>query len=179
MGASAAREQVEALRTRDMALATPRPQLLVVCWEDIPLLYWISFYGNWDLASGTSRHATVLALSGGAALDRETGELVRAGGSSRVPLASAEILSHNSVARVPLPERPGAGHLLVNRESGKALLLDDAAYASMAVQLLLGDPARPEQARYFKLVHEGFPQVRIYEVLPGDCPAAQAKAAKQ
>jgi hypothetical protein len=58
--------------------------------------------------------------------------------------------------------------------------MDDLAYNSMAVQLLIGDPGRPELTRYFKLVHEGFPLVRIYEVLPpAKEPTGQAEAFTQ
>ncbi|MBI5519247.1 MAG: hypothetical protein HY916_04220 [Desulfovibrio sp.] len=186
MPALEVKREIEALReapppiTGKTAGRTAGPQLLVVCWENLPLLYWISFYGSWDVAAGMGRHFGVMQVSEVMDLDRERGELSLRGRSKPLPLAGAEVLGPGGTRRIPMKETPGAPHLVVNELARQALLLDDAAYASMAVQLLVGDPARPELAKYFKLMHEGFPLVRIYEVLPGrETPAKQAEAAKQ
>ena len=179
MPATAVRDEIRALREHDVALPPVRPQHLVVAWENLLLLHWISYYGSWDVVTGQGRHAGVSVVRQAASVDRENGTLTRRGGGASVPLASAEILSDKGGQRLDMPEHPGGLHLVVNAEAGQAVLLDDAAYGSMAVQLLIGDPARPEAARYFKLLHEGFPLVRIYEVLPGPSPAEQAKAEKQ
>jgi len=177
MPARDVRAELSGMRGHDLGLPDTRPQLLVVCWENLTLLYWISFYGTWDVVSGQAKHAAASTLRESVNLDRTAGEVVRNKNGSRVPLASAEILSQKGLERIALPERQGGAHLLVNERSNQAMLLDDLAYNSMAVQLLVGDPARPEQARYFKLLHEDFPLVRIYEVLPEAKISAQAKAA--
>lgn len=179
MPAPAVRDEIDSLRYRDIPLPATPPQYLVVTWENLTLLYWISYYGSWDVTTGRGRHAAVSAVRSAMELDRANGVLLRPDGGADLPLASADILSDKGVQRLDLPEHPDGAHLLVNMDAGQAVLLDDAAYSSMAVQLLVGDPARPEVARYFKLLREGFPLVRIYEVLPGQGPAPQAEAKRQ
>lgn len=179
MPALAVRQELEELRRSDAPLPAAKPQLLTVCWENLPLLYWISFYGSWDVVAGTGHHAAVMQISEAMDVDKLRGELSIKSKKVPLPLASAEVFGPEGTTRVEMAEHPGGPHLVINKLSGQALLLDDTAYNSMAVQLLLGDPDRPEQAKYFKLLHEGFPLVRIYEVLPGpDGSAAQAKAAQ-
>jgi dolichyl-diphosphooligosaccharide--protein glycosyltransferase len=185
MPATAVRDEIDGLR-EDVrspapapASAASRPQYLVVGWDNVVLLYWISYYGSWDVVTGAGRHASVSVLREAVNVDTDNGTLVRMKNGARLPLASAEILSDKGVERLPMPEHAGAAHLVINQPAGQAVLLDDEAYDSMAVQLLIGNPARPEQARYFKLLHEGFPLVRIYEVLPGAPTQAQVKAEKQ
>ncbi len=179
MPATAVRDEIESLAERDVALPPAPPQYLVATWENLTLLYWISYYGSWDVVTGRGRHAMVTTVHSAMELDRANGTLLRPGGGEALPLASAEILADNKVERLDIPEHPVGLHLLVNTAAGQAVLLDDAAYSSMAVQLLVGDPTRPEIARYFKLLREGFPLVRIYEVLPGQGPAPQAEAKRQ
>ena len=77
-----------------------------------------------------------------------------------------DFLSTQGVRRSQFPINQNGPHLVINDATKQAMLMDDMAYNSMAVQLLIGDPSRAEQSRYFKLVHEGFPYVRIYEILP-------------
>ncbi len=179
MPAAAVKRELEDLREHDLSLPGAKPQLFTVCWENLPLLYWISFYGTWDVVAGTGFHAGVMQIAEAMDVDKAKGELSIKSRKSPLPLGSAEVFGPKGRTRIQMAEHPGAPHLVINELSRQALLLDDAAYNSMAVQLLLGDPQRPEQAKYFKLLHEGFPLVRIYEVLPGpDGSAAQAKAAK-
>lgn len=180
MSALDVKQELNALKTTDQALPTARPQHLVVCWENLTLFYWISYYGSWDVVSGHGAHAGVMLLNEPFSIDRDTGTITLKRGDRTLPLASAEIVDHKGLRQIKMPENTGGLHLLVNEPSRQALLLDDMAYSSMAVQLLLGNPDRPEQSRYFKLLHEGFPLVRIYEVLPpAKGPAPQAKAKNQ
>ncbi len=177
MPASAVQQELNALREDDLPLPPTPPQYLVVCWENVSLLYWISFYGSWDVVLGQGGHAAITQLGERLDVDKATGLLTLKSREKPLPLASAELLGANGATRVDMPEHPGGPHLLINEISGQAMLLDDMAYDSMAVQLLIGEPDRPEQARYFKLLHEGFPLVRIYQVLPGPKhPAQQAEA---
>ncbi|MDR3641656.1 MAG: STT3 domain-containing protein [Humidesulfovibrio sp.] len=179
MSATAVRQELAELRESDVPLPAVRPQYMEVGWENLVLLYWINYYGSWDVVRGTGQHSRVAALHDSVTIDNVNGTLVRKRTGSTLPLASAEILSDKGVERIAMPEHKDGAHLLVNKSAGQAVLLDSLAYNSMAVQLLIGNPARPEQARYFKILHEGFPLVRIYEVLPGASAAAQAKVKNQ
>lgn len=175
MPAQDVQRELEGLKDADAALPAVRPQHLVVCWENLSLLYWISYYGSWDVTTGVGVHAGVQTLREPFNVDKTTGSLTFKKGGKPVQLASAELLTAAGAQRLAMPENPAGPHLVINDVSRQAMLLDDLAYNSMAVQLLVGDPRRPEQSRHFKLLHEGFPLVRIYEVLP-QAPGAEAQA---
>ncbi len=146
-------------------------QYVVACWENMTLLHWMSFYGSWDLVSGRGTHARIQHVEEAFNVDSGRGAVVFRS-SPAVLVSSVDMLARNGTRRAVFPGNAGQPHLVINDLTRQVMFMDDLAYNSMAVQLLIGDPARPELARYFKLVHEGFPLVRIYEVLP---PAVQAK----
>lgn len=163
---------LEGLAQADQPLPPAPPQFVVACWENITLLYWMSFYGTWDLVAGRGTHAKTQNVTEAFNVDPARGVMVfRA--SQPITVSSVDLLSTQGTRRTSFPGNAGHPHLVINDVAKQAILMDDLAYNSMAVQLLIGDAARPEQARFFKLVHEGFPLVRIYEVLP---PATEAKA---
>jgi len=151
------------------------PQYFVACWENVGLLHWISYYGSWDLATGTGHNAKVQTVNDAFNVDPARGLLVQRS-SVPIPLSSVDFLSTQGVKRARFSFNPGAPHLVVNDATKQAILMDDMAYDSMAVQLLVGETSRPEQARYFKLVYDGFPYVRIYQILP---PASQAQGQEE
>ena len=104
------RDELNALRGRDVplppaltpALTPTRPQHLVVAWENLVLLYWISYYGSWDVVTGQGRHAGVSVVRRAVSIDRENGTLIRQTGGEPLPLASAEILSDKGVQRLDM-----------------------------------------------------------------------------
>jgi len=169
MAAKDVRLELESLAAADVAMKRPPTQYLVVCWENMPLLYWLSFYGTWDVAAGAGVHAKVQEVSQAFKVDSTRGVMVMGGprgASAPVLLSSLDRLTPEGTRRLTFPGNPGGPHLVINDIARQVFLMDDLAYDSVGVQLLVGDPARPELTRYFKLVHEGFPLVRIYEVLP-------------
>lgn len=151
-------------------------QYFVACWENVGLLHWISYYGSWDLVTGKGVNAKIQQLHEAFNVDAARGAVVFRGGTAPVPVKSVDFLSTKGTRRTSFPMNQGAPHLIINDATKQAILMDDMAYNSMAVQLLVGDVTRPEQARYFKLVHEGFPYVRIYEILP---PAKEAQGQEE
>jgi dolichyl-diphosphooligosaccharide--protein glycosyltransferase len=152
------------------------PQYLVACWENVNLLHWISYYGSWDLVSGRGVNAKVQVLTEAFNVDANSGVLVFRSGSAPIPVRSVDYLSTQGTRRSQFPINQSGPHLVINDATKQAMLMDDMAYNSMAVQLLIGDPNRPEQSRYFKLAYDGFPYVRIYEIL---LPAKQEKGQEE
>lgn len=183
MAAKDVRLELESLAAADVPMQRPPTQYLVVGWENITLLHWLTFYGTWDVASGKGVHAKTQSVDQAFKLDSTRGGMVMGGPggmSAPIPLSSLDHITAQGARRLGYPGNPGGPHLIVNDIAKQAVLMDDLAYNSMAVQLLIGDPSRPELTRYFKLVHEGFPQVRIYEVLPpAKEPSGQAEAFTQ
>jgi dolichyl-diphosphooligosaccharide--protein glycosyltransferase len=174
------RQELATLAQADVPLKRAAPQYLVVCWENLSLLYWMTYYGSWDVVSGSGTHARRQDILEPFNVDQNRGVMVFRGPSAPIAIQSVDQLSTQGARRLSFAVNPAAPHLLINEITHQVMLMDDLAYNSMAVQLLIGDPARPEQSRYFKLVHEGFPLVRIYEVLPpAQEPKGQAEAFTQ
>jgi len=178
--ASEVQHEIAMLATSDQPMKRPPTQYLVVCWENMSLLHWMGFYGSWDVVAGKGSPAKTQAVNEAFNIDQGRGVMVFRAGSAPIPIKSVDVLAEGRARRVAFPVNPAAPHLLINDVAKQVRLMDDTAYNSMAVQLLIGDPARAEVSSYFKLVHEGFPLVRIYEVLPpAQEPQGQTEAFTQ
>ena len=137
-------------------------QYLVVTWENFRLLYWISFYGSWDFQARNGGHVQCMEASPFFSLDENAGTVTPMG-QAPIQVASLDVITAKGKLRKAFPGVNGP-HFVYNdlRESG--FFMDDAAYSSMAVQLLLADVGDARFTPYFHLIWEGFPEVRIYEV---------------
>lgn len=154
---------VDSMATTDYAFPRKSKQYLVVTWENFRLLYWISFYGNWNFLTKSSTHHQCLEITQQFNVDGKTGVLEMPG-QAPTRLASIYIVSKQGIQRQSFPNNIGP-HLIFNEVNNSGFLMDDAAYNSMAVQLLISDHADPRFKEHFNLAWEGFPEVRIYEVL--------------
>jgi len=180
MSAAEVQQTLAALAVSDQPMKRPPTQYLVVCWEDMNLLHWMGFYGTWDVVAGKGVPAKTQDVREAFTVDQNRGVMVFRSGSMPIPVKSVDLLADNAKRHVIFPINPAAPHLIINDVAKSVKLMDDVAYNSMAVQLLIGDPGRAEVAQYFKLVHEGSPLVRIYEVLPpAQEPQGQAEAFTQ
>lgn len=178
--AAEVKQSLLALATSDQPMSRPASQYLVVCWENMNLLRWIGYYGTWDLESGQGTFAKTQVVHEAFNVDPDRGTMIFRGPNAPIPVKGVDMLTAQGPRRASFPLNPAAPHLIINDVAKQVILMDDLAYNSMAVQLLIGDPARPEVSGYFKLVHEGFPLVRIYEVLPpAKAPQGQTEAFTQ
>ncbi|MEF2230163.1 MAG: STT3 domain-containing protein [Pseudodesulfovibrio sp.] len=149
-----------------------RPQYLVVSWKDLLIAQWVTYFGNWDLQTGTTKQASVGVFQPGQlGINPQRGAVMnRKGGGGLVKDivmldqdgAHAQHYFMNSMSPQLMPSQQ---HLVVNKVTGESVLMDRTAYRSMMVRLLVDDPADPEIARYFKLVVDKLPFARIYEVV--------------
>ncbi|MBA4358497.1 MAG: hypothetical protein C0405_12320, partial [Desulfovibrio sp.] len=178
--AAEVQQSLVALATSDQPMKRPPTQYLVVCWENMNLLNWIGFYGTWDLAKGTGTRPKTQLVQDAFTVDPDRGVMRFRNGSAPIAVSSVDMLTKQGTRRAIFPMNPAAPHLIINDVALQAILQDDQAYNSMAVRLLIDNPARPDLSGYFKLVHDGFPLVRIYEVLPpAKEPQGQAEAFTQ
>jgi len=138
-------------------------QYLVAAWENLRLIPWISYYGTWNAATGQGVHGVSQSLDPNFQVDDAKGILTMSGGGT-VPLASADLLTAQGRTNEKFSAPRGA-HLVVNRVAGQAFIMDDLAYNSMMVQMLISPPNNPFFQGAFRLVYDGFPMVRIYEAL--------------
>lgn len=148
------------------------PQYLVVSWKDLTLAKWITYFGNWGLETGKTQQSKLRTVGPGQlGFNRQRGmiqdKLGRGGLVSDIDILDWDKVTRqhygmNAISMRLLPETP---HLIANKVTGQTILADDLAYDSMMFRLMVGDPDDPEISKYFKLVVEKLPFVRIYEVV--------------
>ncbi len=163
---------IELMKSVESNFPLVPPQYLVVTWKDMTIAKWITFFGNWNLESGTTKQATIsnfqpgelgFNIQRGAIRSREgRGGLVRDITTLSPEGVDAKEYYLNRLSPQLLPK---GQHLLINSISRQSALLDRVAYRSMMRRLLTGDPTDPEISKYFKLVVDKLPFARIYEVV--------------
>ncbi|GAB7080661.1 STT3 domain-containing protein [Megalodesulfovibrio paquesii] len=143
------------------------PRYVVATFENIRLAPWITYYGTWDMFTKQGQHGRIMEIREAFRINYDRGELEFVAGKGQeggvLPVASVDVLDAKGRRSGTYPANKGA-HLVVHLAAQKYYLLDDQIYNSMLVQLLLEDPQAPRFGEYFKLVYEGFPDVRIFEV---------------
>ena len=140
-------------------------QYLVTSWEAVKLLPWIQTYASWDFERQTGSRSSAVQFGFPGTLDLGSGVLqARDGGileAVSVDLLSAQGSQHFDYAR-----HAGGPHVLVNEESAEVLLLDDVAYGSTLVRLLIRPLDAPLPEGTFRLVVARDPGARVYRLEP-------------
>jgi dolichyl-diphosphooligosaccharide--protein glycosyltransferase len=131
----------------------------IVSWENLRLASWISYYGNWDIASGTSSPGKIQQVRGEVRMDSAAGTLVVGGKSTRID--SMDVVEADGVRHFQWPHGTGT-HVVINQMSRQVFLMDAKMYRSMMVQMLL----RPASdfSDEFSLVVDNYPWARAYKV---------------
>jgi dolichyl-diphosphooligosaccharide--protein glycosyltransferase len=132
---------------------------LILSWENLRLASWISYYGHWDIVSGTSAPGKIQQVRGDVRMDAATGTLV-VGGKSTL-LDSLDAVEAEGVRNFQWPNGTGR-HVVINQMSRQVFLMDAKIYRSMMVQMLL----RPASdfSDEFSLVVDNYPWARAYKV---------------
>ncbi len=153
--------------------ATPEPpQYLVTSWDALPLLPWIQYYGSWDFGRGTGKTSSPVLIVQPLKLDLETGMFQsRSGAKERV--ASVDVLDAQGMQHYDYLVNEGGPHLLLNQATNSVALLDEAAYQSMLVQLLIRPASSPPAGGDFELVVDQAPFARIYQLVASKGSMAQ------
>jgi len=132
---------------------------VIVSWENLRLASWISYYGNWDIAAGTSSPGKIQQVRGEVRMDSAAGTL-EVGGKSTL-LDSMDVVDESGTKHFEWSNGTGM-HVVVNQMSRQVFLMDAKMYRSMMVQMLL----RPalDFAEEFTLVVDNSPWARAYKV---------------
>ncbi|SFL46758.1 dolichyl-diphosphooligosaccharide--protein glycosyltransferase [Desulfomicrobium norvegicum] len=154
-----AQEFLSDLVLDDTNWPTSLSNYFIVSWENLRLASWISYYGNWDIASGTSSPGKIQQVRGEVRMDSAAGTLV-VGGKSTL-LDSMDVVEDSGTRHFEWANGTGM-HVVVNQMSRQVFLMDDKMYRSMMVQMLL----RPASdfAEEFTLVVDNSPWARAYKV---------------
>lgn len=141
----------------------PVPQYLVVQWEAISFLPWIQYYGSWNFEENEGRIHAVVKRVQPLELDLEKGKFIdRSGGE--VELVSADLLGEREVEHIDFTHQEMGLHLLIRLRDSDVYLLDDQAYRSTLVQLLILPEQLTRPGSGFELIVDERPDARIFEV---------------
>jgi len=159
MSAPQARDFVNNLRADDQTWPDAPPQYLVVSWENLRLSGWISYYGNWDIVTGTSSPGKIQQVRGEVRIDSSSGSLAVNG--QPMPIDSLDVVEENGTRHFEWQNGSGS-HVLINQAARQVFLMDQKMYRSMMVQMLIAPPEN--FAEDFTLVIDRYPWVRAYKV---------------
>lgn len=170
--ASDVSNDIDAMRSVEPAVKQAPPQYLVVSWKCLTVSKWITYFGNWNLETGETNEATTSTFQPGQiGFNIERGAVMNRQGAGGL-VTDITVLSPEGVDmreyylnRLSPKLFPKTKHLLINSVSKQSVLLDRIAYNSTMRRLLTDDPNDPEIRKYFKLVVDKLPFVRIYEVV--------------
>lgn len=148
------------------------PQYLVVSWNDLSISKWITYFGNWNLETGKTKQANPkMARSGQLGYNLKHGVIQNRMGQGGL-VSDIDVLDWRKVTRrhygmnaVSLKLVPKTPYLIVNKVTGQSILADNTAYESMMFRLMVNDPETSDIGKYFRLVVDKLPFVRIYEVV--------------
>lgn len=158
MDAAAARQFVSDLAQGETVPSTV-PNYFVVSWENLRLSGWISYYGNWDIVTGTSSPGKIQQVRGEVRIDSSSGSLMING--QPMPLDSLDVVEDKGTRHFEWQNGSGS-HVLINQAARQVFLMDQKMYRSMMVQMLIAPPGN--FAEDFTLVVDRYPWVRAYKV---------------
>ncbi len=151
------------LREDEVSTSTYPPQYIVVQWEALQFLPWIQYFGSWDIYEEGGQRSRVVAVMRPEELDLNTGKFM-VGGEGEGFVVTVDILDERGLQHYAYPENAGGPHLLLDSASSEVLLLDETAYNSMLVQLLISKSDGAGFADPYELVIDGLPSARVFRL---------------
>jgi dolichyl-diphosphooligosaccharide--protein glycosyltransferase len=136
------------------------PQYLVVAWDALSLLPWIQYYGSWSFESARGEPSAILRSLQPLELDLESGRFLARSGQA-FHLSTADLLGESDSIHYAFEGNPAGLHLLIRLDTSAAVLLDERAYQSTLVRLLLAPRDAFPGTGDFELVVDAGPDVRV------------------
>jgi len=136
-------------------------QYLLFTWEGLQRAHTVLSYGTWDFVKGNSGPGYVMMIRERSTVDMETG--IMKVKDRTYPLSSKDVITDDQRKHFTWPQKNGR-HAVVRPADGVTFLMDDTAYQTMMVQMLIAEPQNFEP--YFELIVDRFPYARIYRVNP-------------
>ena len=134
---------------------------IIIPWDAITFLPWIQYYGSWDFLKGEGELSRVEQVKRPRQLDLETGEFFLGEDDSGYVL-TVDLIGKTGLQHFVYSENIGGPHLLLDTTSSKVFLLDEVAYQSVLVQLLLLPPDATDLELPYELLIDGFPDARVF-----------------
>lgn len=161
LGPNKAQEFIASLKTQKLAFPQGLPeQYLTLSWENLNLSYWISYFGNWDIVTGTTNPGKIKTLWGNLKINLNQG--IVAIQDQKLPILKMIVIDKQGKIRELKWARPKGLYLIFNQVIGQIKAMDKTIYDSLMVKMLLLDPKLFEP--YFELVIDRAPWVRVYKI---------------
>lgn len=141
----------------------PASQYLIVQWEGIPALPWIQYYGSWDFETHEGQLSRAAKVIRPLELDLETG-VFQFDEDQILHAVTVDILDESGEQHYDYPANAGGPHLLLNNATGEVMLLDETAYRSTFIQLLISPVDQLEDGSPFRLLIDDPPFVKVFEL---------------
>ncbi|NDV22150.1 STT3 domain-containing protein [Desulfovibrio sp. JC022] len=154
---------IYSMGAKQLGYSSSPKQFIVASWSDVRLAYWLLYYGSFNLATGQGTHPNVSSIGEGFNLDRDNGRIIFHGGGV-VPISGYDVAQKGRGEFRVFPDAVGP-FVVINTVASQSYLVDEFTRNSLLLKLLLSNPSDPEVKNNFKLVYDGYPMVRIYEVI--------------
>jgi dolichyl-diphosphooligosaccharide--protein glycosyltransferase len=141
----------------------PASQYLIIQWEGIPALPWIQYYGSWDFETHKGQLSRAAKVMMPLELDLETG-VFRFDEDQILHAVTVDLLGDPDGQHYDYPANAGGPHILLNNATGEVMLLDETAYRSTFIQLLILPADHLEDVSLFRLLIDDQPFVRVFEL---------------
>ncbi len=138
------------------------PQFFVVSLKTLDFLENIASTATWDFTSRKGRKIDLRYVLGNILLKQKQGIVSLGPDSPDTPVDSIDIFLPSGLKHLTYENNSGL-HVLVNPMTQETYLLHTRTYQSMAVQLLVANPRDPEINKYFELVYDRTPWVRVFK----------------
>lgn len=163
MDVNQAKAVVQGFKAEKVQAGDIPDQYLVLTWSNMPLLYWITYYGTWDMATGKGHPYESERLKRAFKFNPRLGGVMFKDGSKPLPVTSIDLLTSSGRKYHSFPNI--GPRLVINDVRKDAVIMDENMYKSVGVRLLIGSSEDADIKENFELVYDGFPHVRIYKVL--------------
>ncbi len=165
-------KRLDTLSEDTQPLKSVPPQYLVISYKDLRIASWIMYYGNWNVQTGDSVTPEIYRYSAGSLGFSLSDGVVKNGGDRQGRVQTVDILGVDGVVHREYAEEVDAGdflagapHMVINDLTRESLFFDRESYDALMVRLFTEAPVGKDISKYFHLVADGLPFVRIYEVL--------------
>ncbi len=154
-------ELMRTLRTPDANVRFKSPQYVVASFKMLQYLENIAQAATWDFETKRGQNIALRYFLGNVRFKAKQGIVSLGPGTPDLHVDSLDVFLPTGVRKYKYTNNSGL-HVLVNPITKESYLLHTRAYESMAVQLLVADPKDEHINRYFELVYDKTPWVRMY-----------------
>ncbi|WP_461834319.1 hypothetical protein [Desulfothermus sp.] len=160
LGSKKAQRFLNNLKEKKLNITNIPPQYLVFSWENLKLAYWISYFGTWDIVTGTPFPGKIQSLHGKISINIGDGILIA--NNKKIKLDGLIIVDGKGKTHEYRWSSGSDIYGILNNISKEFYIMDSTIYFSNMIQMLLKDPSPFKP--HFRLLVDHCPWTRVYKV---------------